>query len=496
MKNIKSITILLVCSCFIINHFYNLSTYLINFATWGDDFLFLSYFNDLPSLHGIAFLKRTTEFHNYIHRFPFARIVTAIYWFFSDQFNFKELTLWANLFWVTLIYPLYQLIKRYSINYWHLIAIVGLLFAPNSNLDNFNLIGVLQHGTSVVFLVWCAYWISNPNTQTWGIWIALFAPMFSTEGLAFIPLILVLLAYRRDKRIWLFALLSALVLFIYFLGYENPASEGAETTLINKLVFSIQGVIIFVGGFIKKNILQSTIIGLIFIANTGFICWRYHQTQNPLLLFSALILIQIMLTGAMITLGRGNANSGDFMVLFSERFYSYGTIFLVITYVAAQSPGLYVIRIPLLASLIPVIGWVVASSFLAIPRLENLNNRLRSDASNAYYFGLITQYPLFEQDVYLLKKSGKYSFPGNILPISGMRNFSKDIKITQLPTYEKDIVEFTVNKEGVLLVYQSGKPSCFFPIHSKTHSFKLKKDVPFDKQTSQYVVLPNELLAH
>ena len=492
MKNIKNLTILLVCSCFIINHFYNLSTYLINFASWGDDFLFLSYFSDLPSLHGIAFLKRTSEFHNYVHRFPFARIVTAIYWFFNDQFNFKELTIWANLFWVTLLYPFYQLFKRYSINYWHLIAMVGLLFAPNSNLDNFNLIGVLQHGTSVVFLVWCAYWISNPKTQTLGIWIALLYPMFSTEGLAFIPLILALLIYQRDKRLWLFAFLSALVIFLYFLGYDKPDSDGSGTSLMTKLVFTIQGVIIFVGGFIKKNILQSTFIGLIFMANTAYICWRYHQTKNPMLLFSVLILLQIMLTGAMITLGRGNAISGDYMVLFSERFYSYGTIFLVITYVAALSPELYPARIPLLVSLIPAMGWVVASACLAIPRLDNFSIRLKAEASNAYYFDLNTQYPLYERDVYLLKKSGKYTFPASILPISGIRNFSKDIKITQIPSYDKDLVEFTVNKEGVLLVYQAEKPSYFLPINSLSHSFKFNKDVHYDQRTSQYVVYPNE----
>jgi hypothetical protein len=492
MKNIKNLTILLVCSCLIINHFYNLSTYLINFASGGDDFLFLSYFNDLPYLHGIAFLKRTTEFHNYVHRFPFARLVTAIYGFFSDEFNFKELTIWANLFWLTIIYPIYQLFKRYSINYWHLIATVGLLFAPNSNLDNFYLIGILQHGSFLVFLVWCAYWISNPKTQSWGIWIALLAPLFSTEGLAFIPLVIALLMYKRDKRLWLFALLSALVIFLYFSGYDKPEShDNTGESMISKLVFTIQGVIVFVGSTIKKSFLISTIIGILFIGNTGFICWRYHQTKNPILLFSALILLQIMLTGAMITLGRGNALSGGFMVLFAERFYSYGTIFLVITYLAALSPELYPIRIPTLLSLVPAMGWIILSAFIAIPKLKNFSNRMVAEASNAYYFDLNTQYSLRERDVYLLKKSGKYAFPANILPIAETKNFSKDIKIAQIPSYDKDLVEFTVNKEGVLLVYDAKKPSCFFPINSLSHSYKLKKDVHYDVQTSQYVVFPN-----
>jgi hypothetical protein len=261
--------------------------------------------------------------------------------------------------------------------------------------------------------------------------------------------------------------------------------------MISKLVFTIQGVIVFVGSTIKKSFLISTIIGILFIGNTGFICWRYHQTKNPILLFSALILLQIMLTGAMITLGRGNALSGGFMVLFAERFYSYGTIFLVITYLAALSPELYPIRIPTLLSLVPAVGWIILSAFIAIPKLKNFSNRMVAEASNAYYFDLNTQYSLRERDVYLLKKSGKYAFPANILPIAETKNFSKDIKIAQIPSYDKDLVEFTVNKEGVLLVYDAKKPSCFFPINSLSHSYKLKKDVHYDVQTSQYVVFTN-----
>jgi hypothetical protein len=304
--------------------------------------------------------------------------------------------------------------------------------------------------------------------------------------------VIALLMYQGDKRLWLFALLSVLVIFLYFSGYDKPEShDSTGGSMISKLVFTIQGVIVFVGSTIKKSLLVSTLVGIIFIGNTGFICWRYHQTKNPMLLFSALILLQIMLTGAMITLGRGNALSGDFMVLFAERFYSYGTIFLVITYLAALSPELYPIRIPTLLSLVPAMGWIIVSAFIAIPKLKNFSNRMVAEASNAYYFDLNTQYSLHERDVYLLKKSGKYTFPTGMLPISETNDFSKDIKITQIPSYDKDLVEFTVNKDGVLLVYDAKKPSCFLPINSLSQTLKLKKDVRYDVQTSQYVVFPN-----
>jgi hypothetical protein len=81
-----------------------------------------------------------------------ARLITAFYHFFSDEFNFKTATIFANVLIVSILYPLYQLVKKAKINLWHFIPITGLLFAWNGNMDNYALIGVLVHALSLIFL--------------------------------------------------------------------------------------------------------------------------------------------------------------------------------------------------------------------------------------------------------------------------------------------------------------------------------------------------------
>lgn len=486
--------IVAICSCMIIVHFYQLSTYLINFPNWGDDFLFLAYFTDLPGFTAREFWNRTFEFHSYIHRIPMARMITAVYAIFETNFDFKTLTILANLSTITLIYPISKLLQRNQINPWHMVAMVGLLFAPNGNMDNFALIGVLQHTTSLVYLIWISYWISDPKSRSWGIWFALLYPMFSTEGLAFIPCIVLLLIYLRDSRVWIFSIAGVFVFYVYFLGYASPATIPFSGSLVEKLLFTVKGTIVFVGGAVKKDLTISMIIGTIFILNSLFILWKYHQTKNGAFLFSGLILLQIMAVGAMITLGRGNAQAGDLGALFSERFSTYGVIFILISYFAAIQPNLYTLKFSRLWLLIPALVWVGLSTVLAKPKLENLHTRLIADASNAYYFNTNTVYRFEEREINLLKKSGHYTFPNEIVSLSSIRGKAQSMQLTQLPAYEAGISEYRIARDGIYLVEKANNPWMFLPINSLSHSIKIKKDISFDQKMSRFIWIPtNEL---
>ncbi len=106
MKKLSPWIVLLASCSFVFLHFFNLSHYLINFPTWGDDYLFLAYFSDLPRLTGTDYWIRSTEFHNYIHRIVGARFFTQFYHFFSSEFNFKTLTIVSNLVLLSLLFPL------------------------------------------------------------------------------------------------------------------------------------------------------------------------------------------------------------------------------------------------------------------------------------------------------------------------------------------------------------------------------------------------------
>jgi hypothetical protein len=476
-------------------HFYQLSTYLINFPNWGDDFLFLAYFTDLPGFTAIEFWNRTFEFHSYIHRIPMARLITAIYAMFETNFDFKSLTIWSNLLTITVIYPLAKLIQRNQVNPWHMIGLVGLLYAPNGNLDNFALIGVLQHTTSLVYLIWISFWLSEPKSRAWGIWLSLLYPMFSTEGLAFIPIILLLLIYLRDSRVWLYSLAGAVVFYLYFLGYASPATIPSSGSLVEKLVFTVKGTIVFIGGAVKKELTISMIVGAFFLLNSLFVLWKYHQTKNHSLLFSGLILLQLMAVGAMITLGRGNAQAGDLGALFSERFSSYGVVFILITYFAMLQPNLYQLSFNRLWLLIPALVWVGLSTIQAEPKLENLHTRLVADASNAYYFNTNTVYRFEERETKLLKKSGHYTFPAEMITLASVKGIPQTMQLRLLPAYEEEINEYGLSTSGILLAEQARKPYLFLPINSLSQSIKIKKDIPFDQKMSRFVWIPTSELA-
>ena len=495
MKNLQKGLILATCSCIILAHFYRLSTYLINFPNWGDDFLFLAYFTDLPGFTAKEFWNRTFEFHSYIHRIPMARLITAIYALFETNFDFKSLTIWANLLTLTVIYPFAKLAQRNQINPWHMVALVGLLYAPNGNLDNFALIGVLQHTTSLVFLIWISYALSDHKSRAWGIWLSLLYPVFSTEGLAFIPIIILLLIYLRDSRVWLYGLAGAVVFYVYFIGYASPATIPSSGSIVEKLVFTVKGTIVFIGGAVKKDLTISMIVGAIFLINSLYVLWKYHQTKNNTLLFSGLILLQVMAVGAMITLGRGNAQAGDLGALFSERFSSYGVVFILISYFAAIQPSLYQLPFNRLFLLIPAVVWVGLSTVLAGPKLENLRTRLIADASNAYYFNKNTLYSLGDHETKLLKKSGHYTFPAEIINLTSVKGLPQAMQLKPLPVYEVGIHEYAIATKGILLVEQASKPYLFLPINSLSQSIKIKKDIPFDQKMSRFVLIPTNELA-
>ncbi len=486
MKKLSPWIILLACSSFIILHFYNLSHYLINFPTWGDDILFLAYFTDLPQLHGRDLWNRTVEFHSLIHRFPVARILTALYAQCSELFNFKELTILANLCLISVIYPIFQFLKRNQVNFSHLIVLVGLLFAANGNLDNFALIGVLQHTTSIVFLIWLAYWISHEKTRPWGIWVSLAYPLFSTEGLAFFPLVFLLLLYLKDPKWWLYGLLAGLVIYLYFLGYEAPSTLAGSGNSGTKILLAAKGAILFAGGAIKKNILVATVMGIVLSANVLWVAWRYHQTQKPALLFSALIFVQLMAVGAMVALGRAS-ESGDLIVLFSERFSTYGTVFLVFSYFTLIQNDLYPLQWNRSWFMLPAMIWIGLSHYYAQAKLENLHNRLIADASNAYHFDLNTNYRFDKREKFLIKSAGTYQFPTGIL--NTRHTITPNIQLKPMSAYEKGIREYKTDQNGILLVFQAKKPTYFLAINSLSHSVKLKEDVPYDERTSSFALI-------
>jgi hypothetical protein len=385
-------------------HFFLLDHFLINFANWGDDFIYLEYVKSLPNQNWTERFFATTQFHSEIHRFPLSRIISVSYSYLIGSFNFKQLTMLANLQIALLLLPIYGYVKRINASLLHLIPISLLLFAWNANLDNYSLIGALTHAGSLFFLVSIAYMISSDTWRNWGIWLSLLYPCVATEGFVFLILVGALLIWQRDKRWIPFCFLGGFVAWMYFANYQT--TQHSSLHLLERLLGVITHVISYLGGSIKHEPILSMGIGsiftlLIFIKSRLFFLGRAKSSLFPLLLCG-----QLIATAAMISWGR--STSTDFNAMFAERFNLYGGMVLVSLYI------LYMEKIKKNLGLIMVCCWYAVSAWVAYPKLREINKRMIFDMHQARQHKSGNAYPYTAQYDHLLHESGWYHFPSNL----------------------------------------------------------------------------------
>jgi hypothetical protein len=342
----------------------------------------------------------------------------------------------------------------------------------------------------MAFLLGISYLISQPRLRNTGIWLSLAYPLVITEGLTFLILIMLLLIYQRDRKIWLYGILTGFMFFFYFQGYKSASSS--QHFGLDQVFFMIHGAIIFIGGAIRHHYFTSLFAGFLMLIQTLIILNKYHKTKEGIYLFLSLASLQIMAVGALITIGRGNAQAGDMGALFAERFVTYGTVYLVIAYLGFLRLGQQWFGEKMNLLVIPVIFWLGVSYYVAMPKLQNLHDRLVVDASNAQQFDLNTFYEFKEREKVLLKESGQYHFPKNLIKVN-QGNISADtMKLIPMQQFEKGIHEFKVAGEGALIMYNQGKPYCFLHINPLSHSVKLKEDLPINIERSSIFKIRKE----
>jgi hypothetical protein len=311
-------------------HFYALDYFLINFASWGDDFIYLEYVKSLPFQTWSEKIAATGAFHSQIHRFPFSRLITAAYSYLTGAFHFKQLTLLANCQMALILIPIYGYIKRLQITMLHLIPLSLLVFAGNANLDNYSLIGALTHSGSILFLVGIAYLISSERWRQTGIWLSLVYPCIATEGFVFWILIGSWLIWQKDKRWISYVILGCMIGLVYFWNYQSDAPNA--TAFSTRIILLFKGILSFLGGSIKHDSIISLAIGSIFAVLIYAKSKLYVQGNAKGALFPLLILGQLIATAAMISWGRATQN--DPYALFADRFNLYGGMVLVGLYLS------------------------------------------------------------------------------------------------------------------------------------------------------------------
>jgi hypothetical protein len=415
-RNIFLVVLILIPAAI---HFFLLDKFLVNFPSWGDDITYLDLIEKFDKILWSERLSNIFAFHSYIHRIAFSRTLLLLFFKIIGTINFKVIIMIANLQSVAILWIIFKYLKREQLSIWYLVGVSILLFSVNGNLDNYGLIGVLQHLSSILCMVLISYGLIYKPSHIWPLFMALLYPFVSTEGLVFILWVICYLYFTKSKFRGIFALLFTFIFIFYFHNYEGDHSNISKTDYFDKIYLFVKGILVYLGSSLKHTVSIAWVIGLFIIGYFANFLWQTvseKSTSKPSArLFPLFLFVQTLMTGALIAIGRvSNGGEAALQVLLADRFYTYGAFLLVILYI------MLVVDLKNKAFMKPVYGLIPAVLFgifsfsNAQKRLHDLKNRVQLDASNAFLFKKSANYILTSHDSYLLSNAGLYDFPSEI----------------------------------------------------------------------------------
>lgn len=417
-KNSKIFLIVLVFIPVAI-HFFLLNKFLVNFPSWGDDIIYLDIIEKFDKMSWPERLAYIFAFHNHIHRLAFSRALLILIYKILGVIDFKAIIMVANLQWIVILWVIFKYLKREQLSIWYLVGISIFLFSVNGNIDNYGLIGVLQHLTSILFLVLISYGLIYKPNHFWPLFLSLLYPFVITEGLAFILIVVTFLYLIKSKFSVVFSILGVALFVFYFHDYVGDHSNISNINTLEKVYLFVKGMLVFLGSSIKHHISLAWIIGIFMMVYGVRFSWKAVSEKLsskptsrifPLLLFGQTVMI-----GALIVIGRVSNNGEQALqVLLSDRFYTYGAFLLVILYLMLVVDMKNKTFVKPIYGIVPVCFFGILSFSNAQNRLFDLKNRVQCDAINAFLFKKSANYILNTHESYLLSNADIYNFPTEI----------------------------------------------------------------------------------
>lgn len=419
-------------------HFFHLFYTLENTPTWSDDFLFLEMIPDLfDGASTKPLISQLFASHNEIHRIAFSRIWVALYYLIMHEINFKNLILLANLQMILILIPFNGYLKKQKLSLFHLIPITLILFSGFGNLDNYSLIGSLQHTSSILLMVWVSYGLLFFQDKKWVLLLALFYPFVSSEGLAFIPMVSLILWIQKNKWAPLFSFLGLGIIGFYIAHY-HPQQQTHVAITAHTIFELSQGFLGFLGIFRLpfSDSHRSEIAAILGVIVFGILIFSFirgfkKQTFQPLA-FPYLIYVQIIATGALICIGR--FQMGDILdIAISERFFTYGLLGLILLYLTIISQISF-LRLHVGPSILVTLAFFTISTYFSISPAKAISLRLKADLVNTYYQTKSSAYEGQLYDFNLLHNTKYYHFPvSNIPTLSSIQEGIKNASIFKIP---------------------------------------------------------------
>ncbi len=446
----------------IVIHFYLLNQTIINFPSWGDDFLFVELIEHYQKDSWRDFWGFLFKPHNQIHILFFGKVFTLFAYLIFGSLQFKYIILLANLLLLGIATLFYKYLQAQKYNSAHFISITCILFAPMASIDQYNLIGVLQHTGSLFFLTLIAYLATSRKRSVIMCIVAVFYPLVSTEGWAILPLLTMYMYLTKHplKKLMLLLCMVGISIFGYFLA-QHPQPEESKS-VINILFQTPIALLSFLGNTTwpisdSYKIGLNAVWGAILVFLSLYFLRKNKQWEMPGILW-----LQILATGAMICIGRSQGNSITTLIL-SERFYSYASFAMIGTYLLGI-PHFNKSSIRLNLILIFSCLYFFGSLYYWTKRQDALHNRLRADLTNAYRSASLLNYPAAPEQIRMLMEAKYFQVDKEALltcaqenptKFQALKNYSLEERNGQLSLQIFDIPEKESEAEQRWLAIQS-----------------------------------------
>jgi hypothetical protein len=312
----------------------------VEFPNFGDDLYFLKFTSNYD-YKNFQISNFYYPFHGAIHVNLMNKLVLVLLYFTTSVINFKMATLLANLIYLIILYYFINYFKKIELKPIYQICFLLLFFSLKGNSDNFNLIGIMQHGLATfAYFVSISYFITVKKKYTLSIILSNIC--LATISIEIIGLLLIANFYSilfKNKHRYLLLLFSCLNIFLYYIGIKYSEQ------ILQLPSFDIQittntfyGIFIFIGGIVS-NFKLAFIIGFVIMLSIIIYFFHLKGTLNEKLLntkmFSVLLFLAILTNAILVQIGRNVTNDPNSQLFTANAirfslFHLYGLLVLLL----------------------------------------------------------------------------------------------------------------------------------------------------------------------
>ncbi|MEY2793277.1 MAG: hypothetical protein RJA76_1269 [Bacteroidota bacterium] len=323
--------------CLFIFHLLIGNSLIVAFPPFGDDLGFIDLVRNI-SFNSFSFKEFYYPFNGGVHSNLLMKLCLLIQFKIFGIINYKSITLFLQLFVLGIAFIFLKYFEKQKWSTISKIVFFILFFCLKGNFDNYNVIGVLQHGAALLFLiVFSSYYAFIKKDLKIAFLVSNLALIFiSSEAIGAILFLILtsLMLDSKHKYVYIFISLANILVFYLGIKYSSNLLQLPPT----KYYFSIsffQGILIFVGGLFT-NFKIASLLGFLYLSGMSLYFFKIPGSLKEKFkdekMFSVMIFISLLFVGALVQVTRVDSPSVNhaFGTSVAVRFSSYHLYFLML----------------------------------------------------------------------------------------------------------------------------------------------------------------------